>query len=240
MTKVIAFTSGEPDAGVTTTAANVGASLALGGKSVLLVELDNHFPLHMRAGMKAGGTTYAASLFYAFSTLEELEAVIEEACASEADFVLVDLGSNSERFGVLSHCDEVVVVTTLEETALPRADFVLGQLESQYGLTPKLIVNRFDAKASVGVDKLVENTLTDRIAGFILEDSNFDTYREPVAVYPTEENGLRFRHISRNLKEGTFRKYRTLYYPRSSSRAWKKITRFLHADTAGRERPEAK
>ncbi|SDN21381.1 AAA family ATPase [Alkalicoccus daliensis] len=240
MTKVIAFTAGESGAGVTTAAANIGASLALAGKSVLLVEFDSRFSLHKYAGMKAGGTTYAASLFYAFAVVEEAGEIIKEARDSEADFVLVDLGSNTEQFELLSFCDEVVVVTALEEAALQRTDFVLGQLESTFGLNPKLLVNRFDVEASVGVDKLIENTLTDRIVGFVLDSDSFSFYQDPVAVYPTEENGLRFRHISRNLKEDTYRKYRTLHYPRSSNKTWKKITRFLHADTAAGERPQAK
>lgn len=239
MTKVIAFTSGVSGAGVTTVAANIGASFALTGKFVVLVEMDERFSLHQQAGMKVGGASYAPSLFYAHTSVEELAGVVHEAQTSGADYVLMDVGM-APHYEWASLCDEVVVVTTMKEGVLLATDYLIGQLEEESEICPKLMVNHYDPESFTGFDRVVEHTLTDRIIGFILSSENDTKYEEPVALFPTQENGLRFRHSSRNLKEGTYRRFRTLHYPSSYRRTLKKITRFLHPETAKRDRRVAK
>lgn len=239
MTRVIAFTSEVPGTGVTTVTANIGASFALTGKFAVLVEMDHHFSLHREAGMKVGGAAYAPSLFYAYTSYEDLAEVVNEATTSGADYVLIDAGMAPHEVWA-SLCDEVVVVTTAKDGVLLATDYLFGQLERETGLLPKLIVNQYDRESYAGFERVVAQSLTDRIIGFVPASEAVTKYAEPVALFPTEDTGLRFRHSSRNLKEGTYRSYRTLHYPSSYKRTLKKFTRFLYPDTLKKERRIAK
>lgn len=124
------------------------------------------------------------------------------------DFILIDSPAGIETGfkQAVSLADEAIIVTTSEKTALQDADRVIGILEDVYQLPAQLLINFFPVhqkqKHAAGKLDMVTNRLNIPLIGVISEDEEVITsvhQGKPIALDSKSSNGLRFRHIAKNI-----------------------------------------
>ena len=172
MGEVIVITSGKGGVGKTTTTANLGASLAMEGKKVVLVDtdiglrnldvvmgLENRIvydlvdvieeKCKLRQALIKDKRFDELFLLPAAQTRdktainEEQMKELTKKLKEEFDYVLIDCPGIEQGFkNAVSGADRAIVVTTAEISAIRDADRIIGLLESSEIKNPELIVNR--------------------------------------------------------------------------------------------------
>ncbi len=127
----------------------------------------------------------------------------------EHDFVLIDSPAGIEQGfrNAVAGCDQAVIVTTPEVSAVRDADRIIGLLESAGLENPGLIVNRIRPKMVARGDMMdisdIKDILAINLLGVVPDDEYIvvSTNRGEPAVFSTESRaGLAFRNIARRLK----------------------------------------
>lgn len=138
---------------------------------------------------------------------EQMKALCKEL-AEEYDVVLIDCPAGIEQGfkNAIAGADKAVIVTTPEVSAVRDADRIIGLLESEGKINPKLIVNRIRPKMvkkgdMMNIDDIIEILAID-LLGIIPEDEYIvvSTNRgEPAVTNPAAQAGIAYKNIVRRL-----------------------------------------
>ncbi|WLR49843.1 septum site-determining protein MinD [Bacillus tianshenii] len=120
------------------------------------------------------------------------------------DYLLIDSPGGIEQGfqNAVTAAEEAIVVTTPEKTALQDADRIVGMLDEQLETSPLLIINRYCEKETQFTVEDIISLLNIELLEVIPEDAEIMKsihHQVPIALDTRQENGLRFRHIARNL-----------------------------------------
>ncbi|SER70778.1 septum site-determining protein MinD [Gracilibacillus ureilyticus] len=140
---------------------------------------------------------------------EQFKEIIEEI-AVNFDYVLIDspAGIESGFQNAAYAANDAIVVVTPFLSSIHDADRVIGILEDEMSFSPKVILNMTEEndKKAKSLNMISKEEIFDILQikelGSILNDPEVIRSIErgqPVALNPQVENGLRFRHIARNM-----------------------------------------
>ena len=189
--QIIVITSGKGGVGKTTATASIGAALALDGQRVAVVDMDiglrnldvvlgleNRVVFNIVDVVKGKCKLRQAAikdrridnLFLIPASQSDNKDVmipeemvkLSEELHKEYDFVLMDCPAGIERGfeNAIAAADEAVVICTPDVSAVRDADRVIGLLYAR-SITPKLLVNRIDAKMVERGDMLSHQDVVD-------------------------------------------------------------------------------
>ncbi|MFC4402935.1 septum site-determining protein MinD [Gracilibacillus xinjiangensis] len=143
---------------------------------------------------------------------------IVENLANSYDYVLIDspAGIESGFQNAANAADEAIVVVTPYLSSIHDADRVIGILEDTMSFSPKVILNMIEEderkaqSLKMASKENIMSILQLEELGVVLNDSEVIRSIErgcPIALSPQEENGLRFRHIARNIIADQYEPY---------------------------------
>lgn len=128
------------------------------------------------------------------------------------DFILIDSPAGIEDGfkRAIPLADEAIIITTPDKTAVQDADRVMGILEDIYDIQSQLLINfstETSSRAALGMDQEdIVDMLNIPLLGIILEDEEIISSVHkgiPIALDSRQENGLRYRHIAKNIVNNT-------------------------------------
>ncbi|MCM3760195.1 septum site-determining protein MinD [Alkalihalobacillus oceani] len=180
-------------------------------KSVLVK--DKYVPnLYLLPGHKNGSFTECDPVLFhqAISDLRE---------SGQFDYVLIDSPAGIEKGfeTVIQSSDEAIIVTTPDLIALRDADRVIGILEETLRSSSSLVINWYNEKEGgkggrLSIEEVLQ-TLAIPLLGAILEDEAIITSVQRgkvITLQPELENGMRFRHIGRNIVKQETKAYQSI------------------------------
>lgn len=131
-----------------------------------------------------------------------------EDISMDYDYVLIDSPAGIETgFKIAaSAADEAIVVTSTYRTSIQDADRVIGLLETFIQHPPQLIINMEMGEENRDLyseaPSSILHTLQIKLLGIIRHDPEIVQSVQkgiPLALNASNDNGLRFRHLARNL-----------------------------------------
>lgn len=138
---------------------------------------------------------------------ENVKTIIEELKRTH-DFVIIDCPAGIEHgFKVaVAGADHAIVVTTPETAAVRDADRVIGLLEGEQIMSPKLVVNRIRPQMvkkgeMLDIDEIVQ-VLSIDLLGIVPDDEAIiknANRGEPTVVKPDTKASLAYRNIARRI-----------------------------------------
>lgn len=124
------------------------------------------------------------------------------------DYVLIDCPAGIEQGfrNAVGGVDHAIVVTTPENTAVRDADRVIGLLEREVAIPPKLIINRIrpqmvEAGDMLAVDEIVQ-VLAIELLGIVPDDEHVikgSNRGEPIVMHADTRAGMAYRNIGRRM-----------------------------------------
>ena len=223
MGEVIVITSGKGGVGKTTTTANLGSSLALEGKKVVLVDTD--------IGLRNLDVVMGLENRIVYDIVD----VVEEKCKlrqalikdkrfkelyllpaaqtrdklkEEFDYILIDCPAGIEQGfkNAIAGANRAIVVTTAEISAIRDADRIIGLLESSEIKNPELVINRIRPNMvkkgeMMDVDDIVDLLSIDLI-GVVPDDEYIITQTnkgEPVIQNRKAPSGKAYLEIAKRV-----------------------------------------
>jgi septum site-determining protein MinD len=151
------------------------------------------------------------------------------------DFVLIDCPAGIEQGfkNAIAGCDEAIIVTNPEVSAIRDADRVIGLLEAESKFNPRIVLNRYKKdmvrKNQMLSLKDVKDILGIEILGIVPEDERIlkaSNKGEPAVFDKNSKAGLAYKRIVSRIID-------PLSYPLTVSNnggLFRSLTRFLHKD----------
>ncbi|MCL6548644.1 MAG: septum site-determining protein MinD [Alicyclobacillus sp.] len=140
-------------------------------------------------------------------TPEDVRTIVDEL-KRQNDFVIIDCPAGIEHgFQVaVAGADQAIVITTPEHTAVRDADRVIGMLEADRGLSPKLVINRIRPRMvqrgdMLDIDEIVQLLGVD-LLGIVPDDEAVirnGNKGEPTVLRPESRAALAYRNIARRI-----------------------------------------
>ncbi|WP_400245650.1 septum site-determining protein MinD [Niallia sp. JL1B1071] len=149
--------------------------------------------------------------------------------AEDFEYVLIDSPAGIEHGfrNALDASHEAIVVVTPDRTSIQDADRVIGIIEQLHSVKPVLIINMLKRDMYSNVDNIenrnILSTLQLEVLGTTFEDIEVVLSLHngvPIALDPSKESGLRFRHMARNLINNQFREYVSMKNVRLKKNYW--------------------
>ncbi|WP_018921614.1 septum site-determining protein MinD [Salsuginibacillus kocurii] len=140
-------------------------------------------------------------------TPEQMQALVQEL-RPHYDYLLIDCPAGIEQGykNAVAGADAAIVVTTPDNSAVRDADRIIGLLEQEDLLSPRLVVNRVlgphrSYEDALDVDDVV-STLAIDLLGMVVDDEHVlkaAQKGEPIAMQPDTKPGLAYRNIARRI-----------------------------------------
>jgi septum site-determining protein MinD len=128
------------------------------------------------------------------------------------DYVIIDCPAGIEQGfkNAIAGADQAIVVTTPEISAVRDADRVIGLLEAEKRLSPKLVINRIRPHMLKNGDMLAVDEIADILSidllGIVPDDDlviKGANQGSPIALDPSSQASLAFRNIARRIQGDT-------------------------------------
>lgn len=138
---------------------------------------------------------------------EQMKKLIEEL-KQDFDYVLIDCPAGIEQGykNAVAGADQAIVVTTPEHSAVRDADRIIGLLESEGKIQPKILINRIrnhmvKTGNMLDVDDVLQQLGKELIGvvadeEFVIESSH---HGQPAALTPSNRASVAYRNIARRI-----------------------------------------
>ncbi|PRO64805.1 hypothetical protein [Alkalicoccus urumqiensis] len=208
MIQMIGISSAHSGAGGSTASRNIASALASAGYRTLLVR---ETPVPVDVSIQEWDQKHP--LLTLFGACGDAHYVRSWAERRKASFVIIDMDPVLESgwSGVL---DDVVIVTAPDDPSLTEADRQYGTWESFK--KPYLLLNKLDSEEDGEKELFLEAAYPGCFLGSVLYDSSFPFEEKDISLFAGEENGQRYRHIARQLKDGRIRPFFAVYKKKPS------------------------
>ena len=219
MSEVIVITSGKGGVGKTTTAANLGAGLAMADKKTVMVDTDIGLVdviegnCRLKQALIRDKRYTNLFLLPAAQTRDKSSVEPEQMVKlcddlrKEFDYVLLDCPAGIEQGfkNAIAGADRALVVTTPEVSAIRDADRIIGLLEANEMTRIHIIINRIRPDMVKNGDMMsvedVEEILAIPMIGVVPDDEDIviSTNRGETVAGQDSLSGRAFQNISRRL-----------------------------------------
>lgn len=161
----------------------------------------------------------------------QVKTIVDEL-KRDFDYVLIDCPAGIEHGfrTAVEGADHAIVVSVPEVASVRDADRVIGLLEAEKKITPRLVVNRLKPRMArrgdmMDVEEMLQVLSVD-LLGVVPDDemvTKFSHHGEPTVIHPESRAAIAFRNISRRImgesvplmkleeEQGFFQRFRNIF-----------------------------